>query len=136
MQPGESSATIRQRVVNARNIQLKRYKGFPDIYCNAHMPEEHLNNFCNIETHARRFLLKNINLLQLSVRSYSKIMKVSRTIADLAGSNDIELPHIGEAIHFRNLDKPLIFPYAKRSLNKRSRAKVSADYITELLSGK
>jgi magnesium chelatase family protein len=103
----ESSAAIRERVVKARQIQAERYAAFPGIHCNARMPEQLLENFCALDTNSRRFLLARIDLIQLSARSYSRILKVSRTIADLARSPSIELEHIAEAVSLRCLDRPL-----------------------------
>jgi magnesium chelatase family protein len=103
----ETSATIRERVVKARQLQAERYAAFPGVHCNARMPEQQLENFCALHTSGRKFLLARIDLLQLSARSYSRILKVSRTIADLAASPSIELEHIAEAVSLRALDRPL-----------------------------
>jgi magnesium chelatase family protein len=105
--PSESSATIRERVVRARQLQADRYAAFPGIHCNARMPEQQLENFCALDTTGRKFLLARIDLLQLSARSYSRILKVSRTIADLVESPSIELEHIAEAVSLRCLDRPV-----------------------------
>ena len=104
---GESSHIIRTRVIKARKLQSIRYKEQAKIYCNAQMSDQDVDLYCDIESHAKRFLLNNIHLLQLSARSYNRILKVSRTIADLADSKMIELDHVAEALHFRSLDKPL-----------------------------
>jgi predicted ATPase with chaperone activity len=112
--PIESSATIRERVVKARHIQADRYSDFPGIHCNARMPEQQLENFCGLDTHGRRFLLQRIDLLQLSARTYSRILKVSRTIADLASSPCIKLEHIAEAVSLRCLDRPIEFSRSKK----------------------
>lgn len=106
---GECSATIKQRVVQARRLQTERFKDQEVVYCNAQMPDAMIDTHCNVEVSARKFLLKNIDQLQLSARSYSRILKVARTIADLKSSKLIELPHVAEAIHFRSLDKPFVF---------------------------
>src|SRR6266496_4109132 len=79
------------------------------------MPDQDIDSYCKTDETAKKYLLKNMHLLQLSARSYSRILKVARTIADLAGSNLIELNHVAEAIHFRSLDKPLIVPYTKKT---------------------
>jgi len=134
-EPGESSETIRERVIAARKIQSARYQDLPDVHCNAQMPEQYIDTFCNIEPHARKFLLKTIDMLQLSVRSYCRILKVSRTIADLKGCTEIELTHVAEAIHLRNLDKPLIVPQQNKPIGKTGRT-IPTDYITELLNEK
>ena len=115
LEPGEPSATIRQRVIKARAIQSERYSGNDSVHCNAQMADKDVDRYCNIDTSAKRFLFKNIRELQLSARSYMRILKVRRTIADLGGSKIIELNHVAEAIHFRSLDKPLIIPYTKRT---------------------
>ena len=107
-QPSENSATIRERVRKARYIQTKRYGDLQGIYGNAQMPDNELAVHCTLEKHDKRFLLDRLEKLQLSARAYSKILKVARTIADLAGKSNIELAHIAEAIHFRALDHPLI----------------------------
>ncbi len=77
------------------------------------MPDSLIPNYCSIEETAKKFLVKNIDRLQLSARSYNRILKVGRTIADLKGSKIIELPHVAEAIHFRGLDKPFEFKKGK-----------------------
>jgi magnesium chelatase family protein len=118
LEPGESSESIRKRVIAARKIQSVRYKDLDDVHCNAQMPDAYIDIFCNIEPHARKFLLKTIDMLQLSVRSYCRILKVSRTIADLKGCDEIELSHVAEAIHLRNLDKPLIIPQHNNQIKK------------------
>jgi magnesium chelatase family protein len=105
--PPESSAAIRKRVVKARHVQADRYAAFAGVHCNARMPEQQMENFCALDSNTRRFLLARIDLLQLSARSYSRILKVSRTIADLAASPSIELEHIAEAVSLRVLDRPL-----------------------------
>jgi magnesium chelatase family protein len=114
-QSGESSTIIRQRIIKAREIQSIRYKEQSHIYCNAQMPDTDMDIYCGTEEIARRYLLKSIDRLQLSARSYTRILKVARTIADLAFSKSIELNHVAEAIHFRSLDKPLVIPYTKKS---------------------
>jgi magnesium chelatase family protein len=110
----EPSSVVRDRVIRARNLQLGRYaeKG---MVCNAQMPDHEIEKYCRLEGAAKTFLFKKMNQFQLSARSYVRILKVSRTIADLAGSQVILLPHLAEALHFRCLDKPFVFPY-KRSM--------------------
>jgi magnesium chelatase family protein len=100
-EPSESSAEIRRRVVRAREIQVARLADIPGATCNAVIPQNKLEGFCPMEDRTRQFLLAKIDKLQLSARSYSRILKVSRTIADLAGKEMIELAHIAEAVSFR-----------------------------------
>ena len=109
----ENSDTIRKRVINARDIQSLRYAQNENIYCNAQMPEQMIDTFCNVEPAAKKFLIKQMQVLQLSPRSYTRILKVARTIADLTNSATIELNHMAEALHYRCLDKPLIVPANK-----------------------
>lgn len=103
----ESSQTIRDRVIKARLLQTDRFKEFPPIRSNARMPENQIDIHCSLDAATRRYLINKINQLQLSARAYSRILKVSRTIADLAASPGIELEHIAEAIGFRCLDRPI-----------------------------
>ena len=110
-EPCDSSIIIRQRVIHARKIQLQRFKNVAGIHCNAQIPDHLLNAFCKTESHAIKFLLKSMDQYDLSFRAYSHILKVSRTIADLAGTEHIEINHIAEAIHFRSLDKPLLINF-------------------------
>jgi len=114
----ESSAFVRERVIKARAIQSKRYQNFPGIYNNAQMPDRMLEKACYLGAETQRFLLQQIERFQLSTRSYSRILKVARTIADLAGHCSIDLPHIAEAIHFRVLDRPLSFHGKKIPVQK------------------
>ncbi len=103
--PVESSAVIRARIVRARAVQSERFKGLKGIYCNARMPEQSLDEYCLLDTHARRYLFGRLDSALVSARSYSRILKVSRTIADLASSSTVEVEHVAEAVHFRGLER-------------------------------
>ena len=105
MQPGEPSATIRERVISARKIQEERYKSFAGIHCNAQMTEKMLHEFAEPDAQSLDMLRMAMERLKLSARAYSRILKVARTIADLAGSEQIQSIHIAEAIGYRNLDR-------------------------------
>ena len=100
----ESSAQIRERVNKARKIQVERYKG-TGITCNARLTPKMLTQFCVMTEDASAYLRKSFDELGLSARAYDRILKVSRTIADLAGSEKIEKSHILTAIRFRSLDR-------------------------------
>ncbi|MDD2797700.1 MAG: YifB family Mg chelatase-like AAA ATPase [Bacteroidales bacterium] len=103
--PAESSILIRERVINARNIQEERFKENDGVYCNAQMSTKLLNTYA-LPDDAGMALLKNaMNRLNLSARAYDRILKVSRTIADLEGSECVQSHHVGEAINYRNLDR-------------------------------
>jgi magnesium chelatase family protein len=100
----EKSEDIRERVVKARELQHKRFDKLP-IYNNAQMESNLIRKHCEIDK-AGSLLLKNaMNKLNLSARAYDRILKVSRTIADLAGSENIKMEHLAEAIHYRSLDR-------------------------------
>jgi magnesium chelatase family protein len=101
---GESSAKIRERVMRAREIQAKRFAG-TDIYFNAHMNSKQIREFCPLSSDVKDVLRSAISRLDLSARAYDRIIKVARTIADLEGSENIEVHHIGEAIQYRSLDR-------------------------------
>ena len=105
MQPGEPSATIRERVIKARKIQEERFKSFKGIHCNAMMSEKMLHEFAEPDADSLEMLLMAMELLKLSARAYSRILKVARTIADLADSENVQSLHIAEAIGYRNLDR-------------------------------
>lgn len=100
---GESSAVIKERVAKARQIQLERYRGM-GIYSNSQLSAAAIEEFCPIDD-ASRMLMKDVfNKLGLSARAHSRILKVARTIADLAAQPDITASHIAEAIRYRSLD--------------------------------
>ena len=103
-QVAESSAEVRARVVRAREIQARRFQGL-GIYTNTMMSSAMLRKFCPLSEAARRLLDAAMERLQLSARAYDRIIKVARTIADLAGSEHIESQHISEAIGYRSLDR-------------------------------
>ena len=105
MQPGEPSATIRERIIKARKIQEERFKSFKGIYCNAMMTEKMLHEFAEPDAQSLDMLRTAMERLKLSARAYSRILKVARTIADLAGNEKVESMHIAEAIGYRNLDR-------------------------------
>ncbi|MCR4662778.1 MAG: YifB family Mg chelatase-like AAA ATPase, partial [Endomicrobiaceae bacterium] len=100
----ETSQQIKERVIKARNIQYERFKG-KNIYCNAQMGPKEIKKYCVLEESAGMMLHNAIEKLGFSARAYDRILKVARTIADLAGSEIIQSSHIAEAIKYRNLDK-------------------------------
>ena len=103
--PGESSATIRERVVRARKIQEERYKDEPGIHCNAQMTSRLMHRYAEPASNDMDMLREAMNRLQLSARAYDRILRVARTIADLEGSEQIQTHHLQEAIGYRNLDR-------------------------------
>ncbi len=113
MQPGESSAKIRERVIAARNIQTERFSSLPigesggrgRIHCNAQMTERMLHEFAEPDAASMDMLRMAMERLKLSARAYSRILKVARTIADLDNSEKVQSQHIAEAIGYRNLDR-------------------------------
>jgi len=104
---GESSLTIRSRVQKARDIQKERFKKFKSVYCNAHMEAKYIRKYCILEREAEKLLKDAIERLGLSGRAYDRILKVSRTIADLEANEKIASHHIAEAIQYRSLDRNL-----------------------------
>jgi len=102
---GEPSEIIRARVQQAREIQLQRFAGLPGIYANAHMHSKLIRRFCAIDASGEALLRTAISKLGLSARAYDRILKVGRTIADLAGTTEIRPEYIGEAIQYRSLDR-------------------------------
>ena len=101
---GEPSSTIRQRVNAARALQLARFEK-TKLHANAQMGAREIKRYCGVKPDAEKLLETAINRLGLSARAYSRVLKVSRTIADLAGSPDIQSDHIAEAIQYRSLDR-------------------------------
>lgn len=100
----EPSEKIRERVNAAREIQLKRYRGL-NIYSNSELTPKLIEKVCKLNEPSKIILRKSFEKLKLSARAYSRILKVSRTIADLDGKEDIDSTHIIEAIGYRSLDK-------------------------------
>ena len=105
MPTSEPSSVIRSRVVNARKIQEKRYSNVEDIHCNAMITSSMLNEYCKIDKVSYNLLKTAMSRLNLSARAYDRILKVSRTIADISESSDIKPEHIAEAIQYRSLDR-------------------------------
>lgn len=101
----EKSEYVRERVIKAREIQANRYTQESGIYANAQMSSKMLKEICVIDSVGQNLLKVAMEKLNLSARAYDRILKVSRTIADLARSNDIKPEHIAEAIQYRNLDR-------------------------------
>jgi magnesium chelatase family protein len=101
----EKSEFIRERVIKARDIQAERFGNKPDLHANAQMSPQMVRDICKISPAGQNLLKKAMEKLGLSARAYDRILKVSRTIADLAGTEEIELEHLAEAIHFRSLDR-------------------------------
>jgi len=104
-QKSESSEGIRERVVKAREVQAQRFKGNAEMYCNAMMGSSMVKKVCVINDAGRALLKTAMERLGLSARAYDRILKVSRTIADLAGSDEIKIEHLAEAIQYRSLDR-------------------------------
>jgi len=104
---GETSSVIRGRVNGARQKQIERFQNEKDIFCNAHMDSRDIARYCKIGEKSRALLATAISQQGLSARAYDRILKVARTIADLAGAAEIELGHVAEAVHYRTLDRRL-----------------------------
>lgn len=102
---GEPSAVIRQRVIAARKIQEERYKDYRGIHCNAQMNQKLFRQWCDIDTDCQNLMKAAMDRLGLSARAYDRILKVARTIADLAGDERINVSHLSEAINYRSLDR-------------------------------
>lgn len=105
--PGEPSEAIRERVNQARMVQEERF-GRTEIHANARMSARDVRRYCRVDEAGEQLLETAIKRLGLSARAYVRILKVGRTIADLAGSEEILSPHIAEAIQYRSLDRPLV----------------------------
>jgi len=101
----EKSNAIRERVIKAREIQTERYKDLDGIYCNAQINTQLLRAYCQLDTASQNLLKKAMERLNLSARAYDRILKVARTIADLAAAENIRTEHIAEAIQYRSLDR-------------------------------
>ena len=101
----ENSRVIRDRVIAARELQARRYQNNSGIYCNAQMSSKMLKEICVISTAGQNLLKNSMEKLNLSARAYDRILKVSRTVADLAGNDEIKVEHLAEAIHYRSLDR-------------------------------
>lgn len=101
----EPSDTVRERVIAARDIQAERFKEHPGVYANAQMGSKLLKDICIINSVGQNLLKTAMDRLNLSARAYDRILKVSRTIADLAASPDIRPEHLAEAIQYRSLDR-------------------------------
>jgi magnesium chelatase family protein len=101
---GESSDVIRARVNIARGVQQRRFQK-TKIHANAQMGTREIKRYCAVNDNAEKLLETAINKLGLSARAYSRVLKVGRTIADLAGAENIEASHIAEAIQYRSLDR-------------------------------
>lgn len=103
--PSESSESIRRRVIAAREIQAARFADYPGIHCNAQMTTRLLNRFAVPDEAGLKRLKDAMNRFHLSARAYDRILKVARTIADLEGSEGVQVQHINEAVNYRNLDR-------------------------------
>ena len=101
----EPSSLIRERVIQARGLQEERFKENDGMYSNAQMASNQVREICIINPAGQNLLKTAMNRLQLSARAYDRILKVSRTIADLAGSEEIKTEHLAEAIQYRTLDR-------------------------------
>src|SRR5437868_13719656 len=100
----EDSAAIRQRVINARDRQRQRFVA-EGIFANAAMTPRLIRKYCRIDSESETMLERAMSRLGLSARAYDRILKVSRTIADLETSDEIKSAHVAEAVHYRSLDR-------------------------------
>jgi len=101
----ESSEDIRKRVMSARKLQQERFKDRPDIFCNAQMTTRDIRKFAQIDPPGQSLLKTAMQKLNLSARAFDRILKVSRTIADLDCSENIQVQHVAESIQYRTLDR-------------------------------
>jgi magnesium chelatase family protein len=101
----ESSENIRERVQKAREMQNERYRGKDKIYSNAHLTAKAVEKYCKLDSESENLLQTAIKRFGFSARAYNRILKVSRTIADLDGEENIKPAHVSEAIQYRSLDR-------------------------------
>jgi len=102
----EGSATIRARVIRARQKQLDRFaSSHQKLYCNAQMSSRHIRTFCELSADCERLLERAMTQQGLSARAHDRILKVARTVADLEDAANLEPKHIAEAIQYRSLDR-------------------------------
>ena len=106
-QSGDKSYQIRKRVQKAREIHLNRFTGNEYLFCNADMKSRDILKYCRLDQNSQEILQTAITQLGLSARAYDRILKVSRTIDNLTGENNIKPDHISEAIQYRSLDRKL-----------------------------
>ena len=106
-QKGEASSEIRARVVRARKIQLSRFSGKREMFNNSDMGTKEVREYCKLDENCSELLKMAMTKLGLSARAYDRILKVSRTIADLEESSEIKPQYISEAIQYRSLDREL-----------------------------
>ena len=103
---GETSEVVAGRIRKVRRAQMKRFQKLkPAIFCNAQMSARETEAYCRLDSETQALLRNAIEKLGFSARTYSRILKVSRTIADLAGEEKIQSPHVAEAIQYRSLDR-------------------------------
>ncbi len=103
--PGESSAVVRERVIRAREKQLERFAANKHVYSNAQMPPGLIRKHCQISAEGEKLLESAMVKLGLSARAHDRVLKVSRTIADLDDSPSVEPKHLMEAVQYRSLDR-------------------------------
>ena len=101
----EKSESIRERVIKARDVQVKRYEKSKGIHCNAQMNTKHIREHCSLDDVSKQLLKTAMERLNLSARAYDRILKVARTIADLDAAPKVVSSHIAEAIQYRSLDR-------------------------------
>jgi magnesium chelatase family protein len=102
---GESSKSVRERVQKARDIATNRFQSESNVKCNAQMQSRHLQTWCKLDDASRNLLETAIRKLGLSARASDRILKVARTIADLAGDENLKPQHVAEAIQYRTIDR-------------------------------
>ncbi|NEP19549.1 MAG: ATP-binding protein, partial [Leptolyngbya sp. SIO4C1] len=103
--PGEDSETVRQRVQAARACAQQRFAGEPGLQCNADMQSRHIRQWCSLDEATQTLLEGAVRKLGLSARATDRILKVARTVADLAAVEALQLPHVAEAIQYRTIDR-------------------------------
>ena len=96
---------MRERVIRARRLQTSRFADVPNVHSNAQMNSKLIQKYCILDDQCSKLLKNAMDRLNLSARAYDRILKVSRTIADLAGSENIKPEHLAEAIQYRSLDR-------------------------------